>query len=151
MKASELLLALALKHQGDWEKIYKDIQDKKTENLEEYIKGFNTPYITILDTEYPDCLKQVYQPPFVLFYHGDINLLKDETNNIAFSGIRNPSEEGKFAAEYIGGHLGNKNIVCGLSQGSETIALKKAISNGNKPIVVLGSGIDYCYPAKNNA
>lgn len=149
MKASELLLALALKHQGDWDKIYKDLQDKKTENLEEYTKGFNTPYITILDEEYPDQLKSCWKPPFVLFYHGDIRLLKDVKNNIAFTGARKVSEEGENIAKYIGGHLDDKNIVCGLSQGSETIALKQAISNGNRPIIVLGSGINFCYPASN--
>lgn len=148
-QARQILLALSLKYNGDWDKIYEALQGKEEVDVEKLTGGFTTPYITVLDEEYPSSLKQTFKPPFVLFYYGDINLLKDEENNVAIAGTRHPSQEGEFVANSIANHLSDKNVVCGLSQGTETIVLKKAISNGNRPIIVLGSGIDYCYPKSN--
>ena len=73
-KARNILIALSLKHNGDWDKIYEDIQNKtlvedtytqQAENIKNVI--------TILDEEYPQQLKNSFKPPFVLFYKGNIN------------------------------------------------------------------------------
>lgn len=81
MKANQILLALALMHDGDWNDIFNCIQNKKipsNDEMENAIKDFTGNFITILDEEYPEGLKQAYKPPFVLFYDGNLDLL---TNN----------------------------------------------------------------------
>lgn len=84
MKARDILIALYLKYDGDWDKIYSAIKDKKTENLNtkkikqlrvKYETNFN--FITLLDEEYPEQLKHGYKPPFVIMYYGNINLLHE--------------------------------------------------------------------------
>ena len=66
MKARELLISIWIKNDKDWDDTYHDIkhkiypEDKDMENID-----FDN-YITILDEDYPQHLKQVYRPPFVL-------------------------------------------------------------------------------------
>lgn len=77
MKAREILLAFALKYANDWNRMYEAIQKKEelTETDLENVNSFSGNYITILDSEYPDRLKQKYKPPFILYYEGDVSLL----------------------------------------------------------------------------
>ncbi len=77
---NNVLLYFALKHDGDFEKIYNDIKAKVPVDENEFIKlkrVLKTKYVTILDSNYPDFLKQVSCPPFVLFYEGNLKLAKD--------------------------------------------------------------------------
>ena len=145
MKASsrEVILYLALKHNGDWQEIYQELFNHSIEYskevVDEKISKFKGNYITIVDSDYPEGLKQIYKPPFVLFYEGDIKLLNDINNNLCVRGTRQPSEEGKEMAEELLTNQLGKNLVIGVSQGIDEIAL----NSNNKIIGVLGCGINY--------
>jgi len=148
MRARQILIALAIKHKGDWGGFYQDIVNKTEPTEEELAKAENVEAITLLDDEYPNCLKEIVKPPFVLFYKGNKELLNKD-NIVAVAGSRKPKESIKRFAEKFVANQKSKTIITGISLGVNTIALKTALKNGISPIVVLGSGIDYCYPEQN--
>lgn len=112
---NNVLLYFALKHDGDFEKIYNDIKAKVPVDENEFIKlkrGLKTKYVTILDNNYPTVLKQIACPPFVLFYEGNIRLAKDLEVGDAFiyssfnskrylSTVEPSADRGKFCFDYI--------------------------------------------------
>lgn len=149
--ARDIVVALALRHNGDWDKILKSIKEKDTLTEEELTQAAKTPAITLVDEEYPTSLRQCYRPPFALFYKGDVSLLKDCAKSIAYIGARDASEYGKRMAEGICSDLVENGcaMVSGMARGIDSIALKTALDNGGKAVAVLGSGIDCCYPKQN--
>ena len=153
MDSREQLIAIAIKYEGDWYKIFDALIRK------EYVDDFDpAPLIaksgckvlTIIDADYPKYLKELFHPPFVLFYYGDISLINKRENNVAFVGSREPTELGRLNSEKIAEGLASKfTIVSGLALGIDTIAHRAAIKAKGKTIAVLGNGIDYCYPSEN--
>lgn len=117
-------------------------KEEDVKNAEQTLaqKGIN--YITILDEEYPDYLKQQWKPPFVLFYRGDINFVKTFEDNIAFIGSRDLDAYNNLAIEKVfeSEEIKGKNVVIGrLNKGTATKVLENALKNGNKVIVVENS------------
>ena len=106
-------------------------------------------YITINDSEYPDKLKEVIDPPQKLFYIGDISLLKHEC--ISIVGTRRASPYGKWVGYEISKKLSNYGftIVSGMAEGIDTQAHLGALDNDAKTIAVLGTPIDVCFPKSN--
>ena len=170
MNSEEIIVALAIKYNGDWEDIMcaltnRSTLKKETEDggecwdgdreLEPYLeiaKNSNYKYITILSSDYPENLKQQYMPPFVLFYYGDISLLGRITKNVAVVGSRECTDYGaKMTGEIVKDIAKEYTIVSGMAIGVDTIAHQTAIDVGGKTIAVLGSGIDFCYPVRNRA
>ena len=115
------------------------------------LKKLTSPCITILDEDYPDYLKQkVCRPPLVLYYYGDISLIKDENKNIAFIGSRKCSDYGQKITSQIVSEVAERfNIVSGLAKGIDTCAHNACVNIIGKTIAVLGCGIDVCYPESN--
>lgn len=147
-----LLIYLAIKFQGDYDKIVLAIHnDEYPVNYEEALKVYKSlpcKVLTILDYEYPERLKAVWHPPLVLFYYGDISLL--DKRCISTVGSRDYSDYGKECTEKILSQIIQGNVlVSGMARGIDTIAHECAIKNGARTIAVLGSGIDYCYPPEN--
>lgn len=153
ISARILLIALALKYDGDWHKIYQGIQQKEDISEEEAAAAASSQAITILDEAYPECLKQSYQPPFVLFYKGDVGLLqKDYSKRLAVVGSRKLLSYTEYDIKRILKPLVEKyDIVSGLALGSDTYGHEAALENNGKTIAVLGNGVDVCYPACNKA
>lgn len=85
VQARDLLVRYAINEKGDWNKIYRSVINKENVGCENIIKE---EFITILDKEYPERLRKIYRPPFVLFYKGDISLLNN-TKLINIGAIRN--------------------------------------------------------------
>ena len=146
-----LLIYFAVKYNGDYEKIMTAIQLREEVTYEEAQKVYDSlkcKALTYLDYDYPLKLKQVYQPPFVLFYYGDISLLHKRL--FATVGSRNYSEYGKACADKIIEEVIPGNVlVSGLARGIDTVAHEAAIRSHAKTIAILGSGIDNCYPPEN--
>jgi len=111
----------------------------------------NSPFkiTTIFDDDYPDRLKNIYDPPVVLFRHGEF--LPQDEDAIAIVGTRNPDHYGKEVATLLVSQLVEQNItiVSGFARGIDTIAHKTAIEKGGRTIAVLGNGIDRIYPPEN--
>ena len=107
-------------------------------------------YFTIEDDIYPQCLKEISNPPLKLYYKGNLNLLKEE-RLIAVVGTRNPSSYGKLCCEYMVKKMTSANItiVSGFAKGIDSIAHKTSLLAGGKTIAVIASGLDIVYPASN--
>ena len=149
----DVLIYFSLKHGGDWDKIYLSIKnkDKIDENDYMYLKTkCLCSVVTIIDDNYPQCLKSAYKPPIVLYYYGNISLLTLK-NRITVVGTRNPSTYGEMATIKLCEQLVDNKyiIVSGLAKGIDFFAHKSAIDKGGHTIAVLGSGIDKCYPKQN--
>lgn len=149
----KILLYFALKYQGDYKKIIQAIKNKEQvsqKQLENIESEIQCQYLTIIDHNYPDCLKHIATPPIVLFYYGDINLL-NYASKIAIIGKRENSIYGKnMCIELIDGLSSQEHvIVSGLAKGIDSIAHQAALKKNLKTIAILGSGIDYCYPKMN--
>lgn len=112
-------------------------------------KVFNQyPTISILDDEYPIELKNCYNPPVLLFYQGNVDLLKRP--KMAVVGARTASQTGTKSVQKIVSELGNQFvIVSGLARGIDTSAHISALKNGGATIAVIGCGLDVHYPKEN--
>ncbi len=149
MNPRDYLIYLSLKFNGDYKMLMEAI------NKREEIPDFEQPNlkcnaVTVLDDDYPQELKNFYQFPLVLFYYGDLSLIKNINKNLAVVGSRRVSTYGYRKTKEIVSELAKDvNIVSGLAIGTDSIAQKVALNSGGKVIAVLGSGIDYCYPSRN--
>ncbi len=103
-------------------------------------------YITIEDEDYPEVLRHVPTPPIVLFYKGNLQLLKRET--LAIVGARDATNYGYHVLQELMPDLTKRGfvIVSGLAKGIDSFAHQFAISNQGKTIGVVGTGLDICYP-----
>lgn len=154
LSSRQILIALSIKHNGVWQDIYSDIQNRITENLDKYYAKYekcNFSAVTILDeADYPKAFREIYMPPFVLFYYGDISLLSDPDNCVSVIGSRNPSNYGEEMTRKLVHKLSKKYvIVSGMAKGIDGIAHECALLNKGKTVAFLGSGVDYCYPNEN--
>ncbi|MGV8050303.1 MAG: DNA-processing protein DprA [Anaerolineaceae bacterium] len=119
------------------------------DTLEETLvrKGIKT--LTWNDSNYPRYLKEINQPPPVLYYRGSIEP-QDELA-IAIVGTRNVTSYGrqltKDTAAYLAGN--GVTIVSGLARGVDAIAHQAALDIGGRTLAVLGSGVDVIYPPEH--
>lgn len=104
----------------------------------------------VQDASYPALLREIYDPPYCLFVVG---ALHDDPPRIGVVGTRSPSVDGAAAAGRLGGELSAEGVcvVSGLARGIDTIAHRGAVTAGGAHVAVLGSGIDYIYPAQNRS
>lgn len=156
------------KIEGIGENIANNIINSKIERIIEYqVKQMikeNVDIISINDTNYPQQLKNIYDPPISIYIKGNIKNLQKPS--IAIIGCRQASEYGKMAAKYFGYQLAKSglNIVSGLARGVDSyshvgnICAKKEesyshvdnLSTVGKPLAVIGCGLDIIYPKENN-
>lgn len=134
------------------EKIYSALNNQSIKQFQQKLNDWekqNIKIITFFDDLYPDLLKEIAQPPWVIFAIGDCQLLKDPM--LAIVGTRNPTNYGKIVAESIAKSLTNNGftVISGLARGIDRIAHEGALKNDGKTIGVLGSGIDIIYPREN--
>jgi len=107
--------------------------------------------ITYFDSQYPPYLKEIPQPPWVLYVRGDVELL--QSPSLAIVGARKPSTYGiqttrKFASGLVAEGL---TIVSGMAYGIDTEAHQSALEHDGKTIAVLASGVDVVYPKRNRS
>lgn len=134
------LISLAMKYQGNYDAIRKAIARGEGDPTHCWCENC----ITILDDSYPLELFELNRTPFVLFYKGNLELLK-EKNKVAVIGSRCPSDYSKTATKQYVRANQDRVIISGLAKGIDAIAHM----NANKTIAVLGCGIDLVYPLGN--
>lgn len=127
---------------------YRDKVDIDRTFTEVETRGIN--FLTIEDDNYPKMLKNIDNPPAVLYYKGKLfecNLNK----TLAVVGSRKASLHGREDLKKILSGLVNTDIciVSGLASGIDTVAHTSAIENNLKTIGVIASGLDHIYPASN--
>jgi DNA processing protein len=105
--------------------------------------------LTPEDEGYPERLREIYDPPAVLWIRGSVPLLARA--GIAVVGTRHPSPYGSGMAELLSRDLANRRltILSGMARGVDTAAHKGAIEAGGKTVAVWGTGIDVIYPKEN--
>ena len=102
------------------------------------------------DPGFPRCLLGIPDPPFVLFYKGNGEVL-NAAKAVAVIGTRSPSEAGRKAASLISRRLADRSIVVvsGLALGCDAEAHTATVQAGGKGIAVLAHGLDTVSPASN--
>ena len=105
---------------------------------------------TLNDPEYPESLKNIYNPPPILYVKGEI--LPQDEMSIAIVGSRIPDRYGRTVTQRISGELAQRGItvISGMARGIDSIAQQEALKRGGRTIAVLGSGLDVVYPPEND-
>jgi DNA processing protein len=108
--------------------------------------------ITVLsmdDRLYPRRLKEIYDPPVILYVRGDASLL--DKPGIAVVGTRHPTPYGSGMAERLGSDLAAQGlvIISGMARGVDTAGHRGAVSAKGKTVAVFGTGVDVIYPKEN--
>ena len=121
----------------------------KAENIIKKSEEHEIKILSLFDKEYPFNLKQIDNPPYILYYKGDLKKLR--RNSISIVGTRNPTNESKKYAFDIASKLSalNITIVSGMAKGIDKEAHLGAISSLVNTAAVLGNGIDIVYPSEN--
>ena len=124
----------------DWQQIEQDLR---------WFSQQDRHIITLNDERYPELLKQISDPPSLLFVQGDANLLSQW--QIALVGSRNPSSSGRKAAFEFSRYLTQRGLIItsGLAMGIDAAAHQGALAAQGKTIAIIGTGLDRVYPAKN--
>lgn len=106
--------------------------------------------VGIDDAEYPPRLRQIYDPPLVLYVRG--NLAAVSRPGIAVVGTRHPTPYGMGMAERLACDLAARGvaIISGLARGVDTFAHRGAVSAKGKAVAVFGTGVDVIYPKENS-
>lgn len=105
--------------------------------------------ITFHDPLYPQPLREIFDPPLLLFALGNTALL--QTHSLAVVGTRRPTPYGLAAAERLSADLAKAGltILSGMALGIDTAAHHAALKEGCPSIAVLGCGVDVLYPSSN--
>ncbi len=113
------------------------------------LEAYKASVLTFWDHAYPGGLKQIFDPPVILFQKG--RLLPEDSVSIAIVGTRNPSGYGVQVTEKLTRELSKTGftIISGLARGIDTVAHRTALKAGGRTVAVLGSGLDLIYPAEN--
>jgi DNA processing protein len=121
--------------------------DEEIEKLE----GSGISVLTLEDSDYPELLKNIYDPPPVLYFKGKLETENKKT--LAIVGTRKASDYGIKTANRLAKELAQAgfSIVSGLALGIDAAAHCGALEAGSETLAVLGSGVDNVYPLSNRA
>jgi DNA processing protein len=113
----------------------------------------NPKFWTPADTDYPRLLREIPDPPPLLYYRGEVLPSENtgETPCIAIVGTRDPSDYGRRWTRKISAALAREGftVVSGLATGVDTEAHLTCLRTGGRTIAVLGTGVDLVYPWAN--
>ena len=138
----DLYFSGILKH----EKAMRLSREKVSSVVSTNMKRLGIKAVSIYDSDYPESLRSIYDPPIVLFYLGRI----PTERRIGIVGARNCEKESALETFRLAEKLSEAgfSIVSGMAKGIDSAAHKGALKNGNT-IAVLGCGVDICYPFEN--
>ena len=116
---------------------------------QEKMLAAGTVAVTINDPSYPPLLREIFDPPILLFARGRVELLQGTMFGVV--GTRRPTPYGLAATERLSADLARAGltIVSGMARGIDTAAHKSALAAGGDTIAVLGCGVDVVYPVEN--
>jgi DNA processing protein len=107
--------------------------------------------LTYEEDDYPERLREIFDPPPVLWVLGDAKMLARPA--IAIAGTRHPTPYGTGMAEILARDLGSRRIVIlsGMARGIDTAAHRGVLAAGGSTVAVWGTGVDVIYPKENKA
>ncbi len=128
---------LRVRSQIDLERIWENIERKGIQ------------VITWEEEAYPSLLRQIVQPPPVLYIKGEY--LPEDELAVAVVGTRRVSAYGKQVAEELAAFLARNQVtvVSGLARGTDAVAHQSALREGGRTLAVLGCGVDLIYPPEH--
>jgi DNA processing protein len=109
----------------------------------------NVRVISLDDSAYPSQLKQIYDPPLILYVRGDDAVISQP--GVALVGTRHPTPYGLGMAERLSCDLGARGLVIfsGMARGVDTAGHRGALAGKGKTVAVFGTGVDVTYPKEN--
>ncbi len=112
-------------------------------------KRLDVKILTLLDEDYPCLLKEIYDPPFVLYVKGE--LISSDENAVAVVGSRGASFYGLSCAKQFSAALSRfgLTVVSGMARGIDTVSHRACLDEGGRTVAVLGSGLKRIYPPEN--
>src|SRR6266536_1122842 len=134
--------------------IERVIQARETVDLEKLCKKIESQGIQIItweDESYPQRLKEIDQPPPVLYIRGEY--VPDDLFAVAIVGTRRVTPYGRQITEELSSFLvaNGITVISGLSRGVDSIAQQTALKAGGRTMGVLGYGVDKIYPPEHRA
>ena len=117
----------------------------------ELIEQHQCHIVTINDDAYPPLLKQIHDPPVLLYIIGEFPL--QDAPSIAIVGSRSPTEYGKTISHQLSHQLAERGItvVSGFARGIDTCVHRGALEAGGCTVAVFGCGLSIIYPETNRA
>lgn len=143
-----LLLKLGQTQKND---LWNALQSKQlSQKIQQNLKVSH--FLTILDKRYPSQLQEIYSPPVVLFYQGDLDLL-DSKKLLGVVGARQCSSYALQALTQLLPNVIQQKLilVSGLAKGVDGLSHQLALKHHGKTIAVIGNGLDISYPSCNRA
>ena len=125
--------------QPDWARVEQDLR---------WLEADDRHIVTINDPRYPSLLKQIADPPPLLYVQGDVSLLNQW--QLAMVGSRSPSASGKKTAFDFAYYLAAELVITsGLALGIDAAGHQGALAAAGKTIAVVATGLDRVYPARH--
>lgn len=129
------------------------LEDQKESIIKEYLEeleNYKMHFVSISCPDYPHLLKNIIDPPIVLYYYGT---LPNNKISISIVGTRICSQYGKEITYPFSRDLGKNNIciVSGMASGIDSVAHTGITDNIGTTIAVLGNSVDICYPSHNES
>lgn len=144
----EKIIKTGLLKGKEWIRIKEnDLNDSN--KILDFLNKSGIGFITYNSNKYPENLKNIYNPPYVLFYKGDLSLMT--CRSIAIVGSRRCTIYGEEVTKLITKEICSigYTVISGVAYGIDTIAHKETLKNNGKTIGVLGCGINVIYPKIN--
>ncbi len=135
------------------EREIRSIKAVTMDQVEKIIQNCKEKQIAVVcfdDENYPEPLRQIYNPPTVLFYQGQLSLLADYPA-LTVVGTRKPSQYSIQTADLLCRCLAKSGmlLVSGFAVGVDSVAHRAALLSGGKTVAVMGCGLDVPYPKVN--
>ena len=142
-----------LRIEGLGEKVVGEIRKGPLEKVVEreltLLKEVGGTILTLKDDTYPKRLKDIYDPPALLYVRGELK--REDELAVSIVGSRKTSPYGRWITEKVSQELARHGvtIISGMARGIDSLAHWGAISGGGRTIAVLGCGVDVIYPSEN--
>ena len=135
----------------DCQRIIESVKTWKLEEEYEKLQRQQTKFYTMEDKNYPEKLRSISSPPYVVYVKG--NLPNEEVLSVAIVGARQCSHYGEKMARRYAKVLSEAGIqiISGMARGIDGVSQRTALSEGGKTFGVLGCGVDVCYPREHYA
>lgn len=143
----QTLLSDSALHDDVYVRMIRNLSSEQLDAVIGVCERNNIVIVTPSDRDYPDFLREISNPPAVLFVLGDLGHLKN-IPSAAIVGARECCDYSKSAAAYFAEQMAKRgvNIISGFARGIDSAAHAAALSAGGITTAVLGSGILYDYP-----
>jgi len=137
---------------GIGEKIAQKIHSLNKDDIDKELilaRKLDIKILTLDDKDYPENLKNIYDPPIVLYVKGELK--EEDKYSIGIVGSRRASFYGLAKSEEFAFALADKGftIISGMARGIDSSSHRGALKRGGRTIAVIGSGFKHIYPVEN--